>query len=371
MRIGLVIYGALDTVSGGYLYDRVLVQYLRQQGETVEIVSLPWRSYGRHLADNLSAQLWRRLNGAPPFDVLLQDELNHPSLFWLNRRLRRQAEYSQPASSYPIISIVHHLRCSEARPAWQNSLYRQVERRYLATVDGFIYNSQTSRGVVEGLVGAGRPGVVAYPGGDRLPSSLTRAQLRQRASDPGPLRLLFIGNLIPRKGLHTLVQALARLPRAGGAVWRLTVVGSAAVDPAYAREVQRQVRQSGLERQITFTGAVTDDELARHMAASHLLVGPSSYEGFGIVYLEGMGFGLPAIASTAGAAAEFVAPGENGFLVAPEDSAALAEQIQKLAHDRQLLLQLSLAALETFAAHPTWEKTAQRIHAFLREFQRP
>ena len=43
MRLGLVIYGTLDTVSGGYLYDRRLVATLRAQGHTVEIVSLPWR----------------------------------------------------------------------------------------------------------------------------------------------------------------------------------------------------------------------------------------------------------------------------------------------------------------------------------------
>ena len=54
MRIGLLIYGSLDTLSGGYLYDRKLVEHLRQAGDSVEIVPLPWRSYPAHLADNLS-----------------------------------------------------------------------------------------------------------------------------------------------------------------------------------------------------------------------------------------------------------------------------------------------------------------------------
>ena len=61
MRVGLVIYGSLETLSGGYLYDRELVAYLRQAGDDVQVISLPWRSYPHHLAHNLSAQLARRL----------------------------------------------------------------------------------------------------------------------------------------------------------------------------------------------------------------------------------------------------------------------------------------------------------------------
>ncbi|HET9913419.1 MAG TPA: hypothetical protein VFQ13_16105, partial [Anaerolineales bacterium] len=58
MKIGFVIYGSLDTLSGGYLYDRKLVEYLRAQGDTVEIISLPWRNYAAHLTDNFWFRLW-------------------------------------------------------------------------------------------------------------------------------------------------------------------------------------------------------------------------------------------------------------------------------------------------------------------------
>jgi hypothetical protein len=85
VRLGLVIYGSLDTISGGFLYDRRLVDYLRRRGEEVEIISLPWRSYARHIFDNCSLEHLRRLTRTP-VDALLQDELCHPSLFWRNRR---------------------------------------------------------------------------------------------------------------------------------------------------------------------------------------------------------------------------------------------------------------------------------------------
>ena len=88
MNIGLVIYGSLDLVSGGYLYDRLLVDHLRKRGARVEILSLPRRNYWRHLADNFSRRLPRAVEAMSP-DLLLQDELYHPSLFHTNRRLKK------------------------------------------------------------------------------------------------------------------------------------------------------------------------------------------------------------------------------------------------------------------------------------------
>src|SRR4026207_389980 len=123
MKIGLIIYGSLETLSGGYLYDRKLVEYLRSQQDTVEIISLPWRNYAALLTDNF----WFRLPGN--LDILIQDELNHPSLIFANRGTH----------PYPLISLVHHLRCSELRPKWQNDLFRFIEMQYLQSVDGFIF----------------------------------------------------------------------------------------------------------------------------------------------------------------------------------------------------------------------------------------
>ena len=54
MRVGLIIYGSLEILSGGYLYDRKLVEALEAHGDEVEIIGLPWRNYARHLADNFS-----------------------------------------------------------------------------------------------------------------------------------------------------------------------------------------------------------------------------------------------------------------------------------------------------------------------------
>lgn len=348
MNLGLLIYGSLDTLSGGYLYDRKLVEFLRASGDTVEIISLRWRNYAAHLTDNLTFRLPARL------DLLIQDELNHPSLLAANR---------QP-HPYPVVSLVHHLRCSEPRPAWQNLLYRQIERRYLRSVDGFIFNSHTTRRVVQTLIGNGSPYVVGYPPTDRFGSPLTPEQVRTRAAEAAPLRLLFLGNLIRRKGLHTLLEALRRNP----APFSLDVVGALTFDRRYAAAMQRFSAANGLTSVVRFHGPLNEHRLLECLSRAQVLVVPSAYEGFGIVYLEGMAFGLPAIGTTAGAAPEIIAEGETGYLIPPGDSALLAERLAALAADRHLLERLSLNALERYRRQPSWEETASGVRQFLHSF---
>jgi glycosyltransferase involved in cell wall biosynthesis len=359
VRIGLIIYGSLDTLTGGYLYDRLLVDHLRRQGDQVDIISLPWRTYGRHLGDNFSLGLWRRLRRAA-FDVLLQDELNHPSLFWLNRRLRGYMRY-------PIVTIVHLLRCSEPRPAWQNRLYRWVEARYLTGLDGLVFNSHTTRSAVETILGLTRPGVVAYPGRDHLSGTLTPEQIEARAQQSGPLRLLFVGNLTPIKGLHTLLQALGHLPLH---TWCLTVVGSLTMDPIYVRSIRQQIAEAGWQEHVRLLDACPNAEVATHLAQHQVLAVPSLYEAFGIACLEALGFGLPVIASSAGAAHELITHTEHGFLVSPGDAATLAQHLHTLQDDRQCLRRMSLAAYQRAQVHPTWAESTGRVRELLHSLVR-
>jgi glycosyltransferase involved in cell wall biosynthesis len=350
MRAALVIYGSLDTVSGGYLYDRHVVIYLRACGDEVEIISLPWHNYARHLLDNGSEPL-RDLLQHGGYDVVLQDELNHPSLFRLNGALG--------SSRPPLVSIVHHLRCSEARPAWQNSFYRRVEGRYLNSVDAFIFNSHTTAAAVGGLLRAEKPSIVAPPGRDHLAEG---ARDVPPPGPDGPLRLLFVGNVIRRKGLHILLRALAALPPES---WTLDVVGDETSDPGYAREIDRLIAALPAGARVVRHGRVTDAELAARYAAADVLAVPSSYEGYGIVYAEALGYGRPVLATTQGAAGEIVEDGVSGYLVPPEDAVQIAERLALWTADRELLAAMSRRARERYQQLPTWDESASRIRSFL------
>ena len=356
MRIGLLIYDALDTVSGGYLYDRQLVSYLESQGDQVEVVSIPLRNYSQHLLDNLSRPLYNRLEGLP-VDILLQDELNHPSLFYLNRRMK-------DSINYPIISIVHHLRSSESHPGWQKPVYRAVEKDYLESVDGFIFNSQNTRQAVQNLTASGKNQIVAYPAGDQLKPDITPEMIEARAHLVGPLKILFLGNVIPRKGLHVLLKALGKITDKD---WKLSVVGSTEFDAGYTRGIMQLVRDYEFGEKVRFYGALGDEQLKELMSNNQILAVPSYHEGFGIAYLEGMGFGLPAIGTTSGGASEIITDNVDGYLVPRGDAALLAECITRFIDNRQLLATMSRQARGGYLKHPTWEVSMQLVRDFLEE----
>jgi len=368
MKLGLVIYGSLETLSGGYLYDRKLVEYLRSQGDTVEVISLPWRNYAAHLTDNFwfrlpnvvarrskAATTAKRASGKQSathhkYDILIQDELNHPSLIFANRRQH----------PYPIVSLVHHLRCSELRPGWQNVFYRMIEKKYLQSVDGFIFNSSTTERVVNSLAGNKKPAVIAYPPTDRFGEPISEEEIINRAQ-MNPLRILFLGNVIERKGLHTLLKAVS-FPRLA---FRVDVIGSLTSDRAYTKHTQELITNNNLSSSVFLHGSLDKGPLIEKLKQAHVLVVPSSYEGFGIVYLEGMCFGLPAIGTTAGAAGEVIEHGETGYLITPDDSKSLAAHLTSLAEDRGLLTRLSLNARKRYLRQPSWEETAKSIRDFL------
>jgi glycosyltransferase involved in cell wall biosynthesis len=373
-----------------------LVEQLRARGHDVQLVSLPGRTYAKHLGDNFSPA-WRRTLRTLEVDLLLEDELNHPSLAFAPRpalrprdQERHAAHLNQPEDATPpdagaqtvaepdgdvqpdhdtprpahppIVTIVHHLRSSEEHPAALRPLYRMIEAHYLQRADGFIFNSETTRATVATLRPNLPPHIVAYPAGDHVQSATSLSLREDRASTGEPLRVAFVGNLVPRKGLHLIIEALALVD----APITLEVAGNENADPQYATQVRAQVETAGLGSRVHFLGALSDEARAELYARSHLFALPS-YEGFGIVYMEAMAYGLPVIASTAGAAHEIVKAGDNGFLVAPNDGATLARYLTALARDPALLAQMSASAAATFAAFPTWAESTTRSAKFLEE----
>jgi glycosyltransferase involved in cell wall biosynthesis len=347
MRVGLAVYDGLGETSGGYRYDRKLVAHLRSQGDDVEVVSIPRRSYGRALLDGLSRSLRRRLDR--PFDVLLQDELCHPSLWQLNPRLTRPTA---------VVSLVHLLRSGGPATRLQ-SVSRHVEASYLRRVDAALCTSEHTRQRVDDL--ASLPATVAYPAGRAEGAALSPARVERRARD-GPLRLLFLGTLVPRKGVTTLVDALADLDGA----WTATLVGRHDADPAYVDRVQRAIDAHGLRDRLSVPGPVPDEELAALLDRAHVLAVPSQYESFGMVYLEAMEHGVVPLGSTVGGASEFVDHGRNGLLVDPGDADGLRRAIASLRDDRLRLASLARGALATARTHPDWSASMTTVREFLR-----
>jgi glycosyltransferase involved in cell wall biosynthesis len=340
MRVGLVVCGSLDTSTGGYLYDRQLVEFLRAHGDTVEVLSLPDRGYVRNLATRRVPEL--------ACDVVLEDELCHPALAFSRRRQART----------PVVAVVHLLRSDEHRTSALRPLYSAVERRYLSGVDATVCNSETTRASAERLVGCAIPGVVARPAADHLAApSVPRV-----AVDAGPLRVLCLANVLPNKGVLTLVEALGGLP---SGTWQLTVAGRLTTDPAYVGRVRERIDRGRMQGAIDLIGAVPSSEVANLLASHHAVAVPSSYEAAGIAYLEAMRTGRPVIATAAGGAHELLDDGVEGFLVPPGAADGLRRRLVQWAGDRVLLERMGEAARRRADAHPTWTETLRPVRELL------
>ncbi len=240
------------------------------------------------------------------------------------------------------------------------AFYRMVEQKYLRSVDGFVFNSRTTARAVNNLLKNRKLSIVAYPPTDRFGAPISEEEITTRAQT-NPLRILFLGNVIERKGLYTLLKAVSIQPSA----FRVDVVGSLTSEPQYTKRIQEFITHNNLSSFVHLHGSLDKEPLIEKLKQAHVLVVSSSYEGYGIVYLEGMCFGLPAIGTTAGAAREIIEDRQTGYLIEPNDSGSLAARLKSLAEDRGLLTHLSINARQRYLRQASWEVTAESIRNFL------
>jgi glycosyltransferase involved in cell wall biosynthesis len=152
-------------------------------------------------------------------------------------------------------------------------------------------------------------------------------------------------------------------------LWRLQVIGSLASDQTYVALIRQLIDTHGLTANVTLTGSATDAQIAASYAQSDFYAAPA-FEGFGIAYLEAMSFGLPVIASTAGAAHEIVTHGVDGYLVNPTEVATLAAHLTELCTQPDRLAVMSRAARQRYDRHPTWQATFAPVVLWLEQRSR-
>jgi glycosyltransferase involved in cell wall biosynthesis len=160
---------------------------------------------------------------------------------------------------------------------------------------------------------------------------------RRAGRHDGPLIVLHVGRLIPRKGVDRLLRAAAAA--AAEASLRVVLVGSGPEEPAL-RRLARELRLD-----VEFRGFVDQPDLPAVYAEADVFTFPTLDDPFGIVVLEAAASGLPLVASPfGGATPDVVRDGVNGFVVDPRDTGAWARALAALAHDPALRTRLGAAA---------------------------
>lgn len=180
-------------------------------------------------------------------------------------------------------------------------------------------------------------------------------------------RILYVGRLERRKGIHSLLEAIPRvLESSATASFEIVGRDSDCGEGMSWQERWEKDASPAFKDRVQFCGEVGEVELARFYEACDLFVAPSLYESFGLIYVEAMAHGKPVIACRAGGIPEVVADGETGLLVPPGDSGSLAGAILRLLGDEELMGRLGTAGRQRYLTHFTVEAMAKKTYALYR-----
>ena len=331
MNVAFIAPGSLHTPTGGYVYDRHVVEALRSK-HTVEVIEVPVPA--RPSGMIATARTARRLSGGG-FDAVVQDGLCGKQLVALNALVGSSAE---------LVGIVHLLAKDDPR---RGTVSEAIEASYLHTLDSCVYTSVSTRR----SCGSDADPVVAHPS-SRFSPEVTEDEVWERSHRDG-LRVAFVGDVSPVKRLDRLVRAVSSVPEC-----RVTVAGRSP-DLRYARRIKRLCSSLGVDDRVEFVGVLDTPSMASLLRDSDVVAVPSEHESFGTAYIEGMSFGLPAVGPVSGGARELIEHRRNGFLVGDEKD--LLEALSTLAGSPEVLGRMGVEALRTERDWVSWEETGKKV----------
>ncbi len=339
----LVVPGDLDSRTGGYIYDRRIVDGLRATGWRVGVERLD-ESFPRPTSSALAhaRDVFAHL---PDGTVTVVDSL----------ALGAIAEIvEQHGSRLRIVALVHlPLAADVGIDEDTAARFAAAERRALRAAAVVVV---TGRAALSFLASYDLPSsklVVIEPGTDPAPAA--------RGSDGGPFQLLSVATLNPGKGHARLVTALAAVPSRN---WRLTCAGSLTRHPPTVGRVQAMIRDLALEDRVTLAGELDAAALEEQYDRSDLFVLATLRETYGMAVAEALAHGIPVVTTTTGAAPELVGS-EAGLLVAPGDDESLTGALTRFMTDEDLRLRLAAGARRMRPRLRRWDETIASMAATL------
>lgn len=178
--------------------------------------------------------------------------------------------------------------------------------------------------------------------------------------------ILQLGRMVPRKGVDTAILGFAHFQQQTSLPARLIVVGGESddADPRLTAEIGRLqaiAASAGVADQVTFVGRRGREVLRYYYSAADVFITTPWYEPFGITPIEAMACGTPVIGANVGGIKFSIKDGETGYLVPPNDPAAIAQRLAHLYEYPQLLFTLSRQAVRRANDLFTWRKVADAV----------
>lgn len=340
MHLTFLLPGSLATVSGGYRYDRVMIDGLRGLGHTVEVVEL---GADDALGDPNLPSAARAAWAALPADTL-------PVIDGL--ALRGFAPLAPEIAARRTIGLIHHPIALE--PDWPDAdraaLTAEERALFPAFAKVIVTSDWTSRALVGFGVDPARV-VVVRPGTQPAP--------RTRFAASG-CEILALGSLEPRKGHRMLLRALSRL---WDLDWHLTLAGQGA-DAAALRDLAVELK---IADRVSLPGVLAGAALEAQWAKTDLFALATRFEGYGMAIAEALARGIPPVITNGGAAGSVV-PDGAGSVTAVDDVVTYSKVLRRLIFDTDLRRDLAEAAWQAGQSLPDWP---QQITLFAHALETP
>ncbi|MFK7993808.1 MAG: glycosyltransferase family 4 protein [Granulosicoccus sp.] len=351
-QLTFVYPGDLNTRTGGYRYDKRIVEQLvdgtgKAQQWNVSLVSLegdyPFPSAAQ------CAIAAARFNTIPDNTITVIDGLAYSVLPEI---------IASHAHRLIFVALIHHPLALETGLSEENSArLRALETEALRYASFVITTSEsTAHSLVQYKVPADKIKAV-LPGTDTAPIA--------NGSVDAITNILCVATLTQRKGHDVLLEALASIVQLP---WRLHCVGSIDRDISHYQNLIKTRKRFALDTHVTFTGELDEEELNRHYAMADVFVLASFHEGYGMVLSEAISRGIPIICSDAGAMRDTVPEGA-GILVPPGESKSMANALHSYLTDASLRTTLKKAAITARQNLRDWQIAADEFSEVLTQTQ--
>lgn len=312
-----------------------------------------WRE-GEDVVPAIGRALVRHVESHPE---LLETDVVYAHWYWTGgaAALALRERFGWPVAAIARGSEMHD---------WQatNRHCRPYVERVLREANLLLANCEDLRDRAEEHVPGSSSSIeVVYNGCDAetFRPAADRMAVRERLGlDPTSKTLLFCGDVTARKGAYELAEAWERFAP-GHPEWRLVVVGHPVEPDAAAR-----LHAAGGDR-VVFAGRVAHALVTSYMQAADAYVQPSRLEGLANATMEAMAVGLPVITTDTCGQRELVRDGENGWLVPPEDAAALATALCEMASSAEASWHFGQTARRTIETRFNPETETSRLARML------
>ncbi len=337
-EVVFAIPGNLDTPTGGYRYDKRVIEELPKLGWQVE--HLPLSGEFPSPSDAALAETAKVFSRIPPDALVMVDGLALGAIPLATLKSLKAK----------LVALCHHPLAFETgltsdRIDYLHRTEREALSRSVATI-------ATSRSTAELLARefnvANADITVAEPGTE--PSARAKGGAR-------PPRILSVGAITRRKGHDTLAIALSKIR---DLEWEWRIAGSTDRDPVAMQALERGIAEGKIGERTALLGPLDDAGLEQEYSSASLFVLPSHFEGYGMAFTEALARGLPVVAGSGGALVETV-PKAAGVFVAPGNFGELALTLRRLLTNPAELEKRADAAWEYAKDLPRWTDTAKRI----------